>query len=503
MRKGLFVAAAVAAIAVAGLVGWAQTTSTIYFISGGKAVPVSLSGYETLTGTVAYQGPVMSEDNENWKDAHSYTGIPLRVIVDEFGGLAETDTLAVVSADGWYKVLPRAVVYGDTAAGDVILATAEDGTASPDAPVLVFLPTDQRFSDDDMLAAFGPDLSHYYGDKPSTTGMLVKGVTYLVVNYDGKPISLPSGDTSSGTSETSADATAAPVGVLLTVVKGDSTSTYTLSDLESLDVVTAQGTFTNSAGVDYTATYTGAPLTTFMGNVPADSTIRVTSSDGYSMNYPADMLADESDGTWILAFKENGEYMPLDPGFLRIVQVGDGNPHFKSSLSARMVDRIEVLGTYEDYSLLMTGAVERTFARGELEAGIGCPCHTATVTVTSKGETHTYTGLPLWRLVGYVDDEVYPAVDQGIHYDDVDFNDALAATDYEITLTASDGYSQTVYSSWIAHDDRFIVAFKMDGTFLDPSADGYMRFVYDDSVVLPEGARLKSVKFLTEIKLGL
>ncbi len=116
--------------------------------------------------------------------------------------------------------------------------------------------------------------------------------------------------------------------------------------------------------------------------------------------------------------------------------------------------------------------------------------------------TAAYTGLPLWRLVGCVDDDVYPAADQGIHYDDADFNDALAATGYEITLTASDGYTQTLSSSWIAHDDRFIVAFKVDGAFLNPAADGYMRFVYDDSVVLPEGARLKSVKFLSQITLG-
>ncbi len=58
-------------------------------------------------------------------------------------------------------------------------------------------------------------------------------------------------------------------------------------------------------------------------------------------------------------------------------------------------------------------------------------------------------------------------------------------------------------SSLIARDDRFVVAFKRDGVFLDASKDGYMRFVYDDSVVLPEGVTLKSVKFLAEIDLGL
>jgi hypothetical protein len=167
-----------------------------------------------------------------------------------------------------------------------------------------------------------------------------------------------------------------------------------------------------------------------------------------------------------------------------------------------MVQTIEVLGAYEPYSLVLKGAVTRTFTRAELEAGLGCPCHTATVTATMKGETHTYTGLPLWRLGAYVDDDRFPTPEQGIHYDDVDFNDALAQAGYKITLLAQDGYSQSVSSTLITHGDHFIVAFKRDGVFLDPATDGYMRFVYDDSVVLPQGTSLKSVKFLAEIRIG-
>jgi len=168
-----------------------------------------------------------------------------------------------------------------------------------------------------------------------------------------------------------------------------------------------------------------------------------------------------------------------------------------------MVERIEVLGAYEDYTLLLTGAVDRVFERGALEAGIGCPCHTATISATRKGETHSYTGIPLWRLVGWVDDSVFPAAELGIHYNDEDFSDAAASQAYTITLVAADGYTQTVTSDLIARDDRFIVAFKADGVFLDPASSGYMRFVVDDSVELPEGVTLKSVKFLAEIRLDL
>jgi len=288
---------------------------------------------------------------------------------------------------------------------------------------------------------------------------------------------------------------------ILALIRGEETRSYTLADLEALEVISGRGTFTRSTGTEYTATYTGVPMATLIGNMPPDLTVRVTSTDGYSMNYEAGMLLDGSEGTWILAFEEDGEPLSPDRGPLRVVQVGDDNPHFTSSLSAKMVATIEVLGTYEEYSLTLEGAIVRTLTREELEAGIGCPCHTATVNVTSNGETHTYTGLPLWRLIAYIDDEIHPAADQGVHYNDQDFNATLAATGYGITLMASDGYDQSVTSDLIAGDDRFVVAFKKDGVFLDPGSDGYMRFVYDDSVELPEGTTLRSVKFLERIVL--
>jgi hypothetical protein len=345
-----------------------------------------------------------------------------------------------------------------------------------------------------MLQAFGEDLAHYYAGSPSTTGFLVKNVGYLIVNYDGGMLPAQTTarvDNSSSTEE------------ILTVVKGEDVSTYSIAELEALYTITAPGTFVDSIGGDHTATYTGVPICSLVGDIAPDATIRVIASDGYSMNYAADLLADRSTGTWILAFKENGVYMPYDPGYLRVVKVGEDNPRFDGSLSARMVEEINILGAYEEYSLLLQGVITRTFSRAELEAGVGCPCHTSTVTVTGEGGTHTYTGLPLWRLIAYVDDETSPFLEQGIYYDDTDLNDELAKDGYTITLVAGDGYSQSVSSTLVAHDDRFIVALKQDGVFLDPREDGHMRFVVDDSVLFPQGTQLKSVKWLVEIRLDL
>jgi len=490
----------IAAITV-GLTGVAEAPGSVLVQDGDRVEVISLALYSYRDeGTVAYQGPVLKEGEENWKPVQTYGGVPLEAVLQAIGGLDDDETLGVIATDGWYKILPAAVVHETTPAGTPILALSRRGDAPgewEDAPMLVFLPEDRRFSNDDMVTAFSPELSHYYAGHPSTTGFMVKNVGYLIVNYDGG--ALP---------KLAAESTAEEIlplseGILLSIDRGGALVEYTLADLEQLEVITAQGTFTNSAGVDYTATYTGVPLTTLIGNLSEGATVRVTASDGYSMNYPVEMIVDRHEGTWILAFKENGDYMPLDPGYLRIVLIGKNNPHFESSLSARMVERIEILGVYEEYTLLLKGAVERLFTRGELEAGIGCPCHTATVTSTRKGEAQTYTGLPLWRLIAYVDDGIYPDVELGIHYNDEDFNDDLAAQNYTITLTASDGYAQTVASTLIAGDDRFIVAFKKDGVFLDPAADGYMRFTIDDSVEFPEGMTLKPVKFLVEINIDL
>lgn len=468
---------------------------TVLVQKGTQVVEVDLEAASLVTGTVAYQGPVFQEGEENWKEAHTYSGALIKDLLSEVGGMDKGDLLSVVATDGYCKEIPYEVLYGTTPVGEVILALTKDGESDlKEAPMLVFLPEDELFSNADMLASFGEDLAHYYAGHASTTGLLVKNIAYLIVNYDGG--ALP-------TRAIIGEETVLTPGGVLTVVAGDRVSTYTIADLEALDIVTAPGTFTNTLGVDYKATYTGVPIATLMGNVSADTTILVTASDGYSMNYEAGMFLDRTQGNWILAYKENGSYMPHDPGPLRVVLVGEDNPHFEGAISAKMVERIEVLGTYEDYSLLVQGALTRTFSRGQLEAGVGCPCHTATVTVTSKGETHTYTGLPLWRLVAYVDDDRAPGEEEGIHYDDEDFNDELAASGYTITLVAEDGYSQVVSSQLIARDDRFIVAFKRDGLFLDPEKSGYMRFVYDDSVPLPEGTSLRSVKFLSKIDLDL
>jgi len=162
-------------------------------VDGDLTYDVEITDYPSVGGRVAYEGPARVEGEENWKPVHDYRGVDLLSIVEDTAGLENVETLTVVALDGWNKTLPGAVLCGGTACGRVILALSVDGEPPAewaDAPVLVFLPEDERFGNQDMLDALGPDLSHYFGAQPSSTGLMVKGVVFLVVNYDGG--SLPS-----------------------------------------------------------------------------------------------------------------------------------------------------------------------------------------------------------------------------------------------------------------------------------------------------------------------
>ena len=164
---------------------------SVRVIRADRAVDVELTDLPETRGRVAYEGPRVGEGEGNWKAAYDYSGVGLGEIIERSVGLDEVETVTVVALDGWHKTLPGDVLGGMTPAGTAMLALARDGEPTEewdDTPMLVFLPEDERFSNQDMLDALGPDNAHYYGDAPSATGLMVKGVAFLVVNYDGGPL---------------------------------------------------------------------------------------------------------------------------------------------------------------------------------------------------------------------------------------------------------------------------------------------------------------------------
>ncbi len=160
----------------------------VWVIDEDRTYDAELTEYPVVSGRVAYEGPTLTEGEENWKAAHVYRGVDLRAVIDWAVGLDGIETLTLVALDGWHKTLPRGVLEGRTPAGTAILALSVDGESPDewdDAPMLVFLPEDERFSNQDMLDALGPEGAHYFGERPSSAGLMVKGVVFLVVDYDG------------------------------------------------------------------------------------------------------------------------------------------------------------------------------------------------------------------------------------------------------------------------------------------------------------------------------
>ena len=166
-------------------------TAEVRVVAGDRTVPVELTDLSPVPGRVAYEGPRLSPGADAWKPAHEYWGVSVRSILDRADVDVEIDTVTFVALDGWHKTMPGRLLDGTTDAGTPILALSVYETPPAewdDGPMLVLLPDDEAFGNDDMLASFGEAYAHYFGDSPSTTGLMVKGVVFLVVNHDGGPL---------------------------------------------------------------------------------------------------------------------------------------------------------------------------------------------------------------------------------------------------------------------------------------------------------------------------
>ena len=108
--------------------------------------------------------------------------------------------------------------------------------------------------------------------------------------------------------------------------------------------------------------------------------------------------------------------------------------------------------------LELIGALTEVISEDTFESGV--ECHGADCEVVDEmGNTHSYSGIPLWLLVGLVDDE--------IRHGEGAFNDELATDGYTVTVTGSNGQSATLDSAAIARDYDIILANAVDGQPLE------------------------------------
>ena len=136
-----------------------------------------------------------------------------------------------------------------------------------------------------------------------------------------------------------------------------------------------------------------------------------------------------------------------------------------------------------EWSLKLTGALTETITQEEFEEGADLTRHGVECSIEDEeGTIRTYSGIPLWMLCGWVDDEV--------KHGGGAFNDELANNGYDITVIADDGYSVTLSSQSIARNNNIILANEVDGQPISESEGGPLRLVGPE---LSKGQRVKNV----------
>lgn len=371
------------------------------------------------------------------------------------------------------------------------------------------------FSFDAALWARGYDITLTAGDGYSATFStkdLAPDALILADTKDGKPLEkyMTVGDSpknlwvkelasiSTSLAPTAAVSEAAAFSLELDI--NGTKAVFTLAELEKDSAFLEDtGSFTTSAGTKYTNRYGGVKLRTLLDRymkVTADDSVKFVATDGYEMTYSGKQILDEADGTWLLAFRMDGDWLPKDPGYIRTVKVGPANPNIDGHLSVKMIRKIVVREKdYKDFSLQFSGKMSGSLDRSTVQSCVSC--HGKEVAFERKNISGQYTGFPLHLLLAYADDPKFQPHKQGSEV--ISYDKAAAKAGYKVEVVADDGFKIVLDSREIDANNDIIVAMYKDGASL--AQDEFpLVLVWDKSLAtLPEG--LKNVKRIASIRL--
>jgi len=288
-------------------------------------------------------------------------------------------------------------------------------------------------------------------------------------------------------------------------------------EIAQLTVIEMVGGLKTSAGsINGPYTYTGAPLSEVLGlvgGVTDENSLRVTASDGYAMVFTWEELngdfltfshvtGDEVEPTEpllpVLAYYEDGEPLIEGHGPVRLVILGEEGLISEGHFWVKQVAEIEVIPAIQEYNLTLSGELTEVMDRATFESGTKCPDTTPNhrgVYVDDEGRV--WTGMPVWLLVGRIDDEITHTANA--------YNRELAdAGVYTVQVVAGDGYTVELNSSFVKLNENIVLANEMDGAALSETywplrlvgsdlTNGQMvrnvveiRLVFNESVTVPE-----------------
>lgn len=262
---------------------------------------------------------------------------------------------------------------------------------------------------------------------------------------------------------------------VLTVTGPNGDQLYTMADLLDLPQITGQAGIKSSTGkITPPSLFKGVLLTDLLekaGGADPSMSVEVEAEDGYAITFSYDQVAkgtyitydpgtgdemnDAGELKTILAYEMDGK--PLNEqmdGKLRLVVVSEKNNQVVDGhWSVKFINQLTVKSLAEDWTVYLKGEIEETIDRGSFESCSTGKCHQAS---WQDDKAQTWVGVPLYLMVGRVDDE-------NKHSDDA-FNLALAEDGYTVDVISKDGYTVTLYSTRLIDNPNIQVAFVVNDT---------------------------------------
>ncbi len=277
-----------------------------------------------------------------------------------------------------------------------------------------------------------------------------------------------------GAKPTETPVSSEPTGTVLALVGPNGGHALSMTDLKALPVTEGQGGIKSSTGaITIPEDFKGVALKDLVaslgGTFDASMGVTITAEDGYSMTFSYDQIEngaftayDPANGneltphdplTAIIAYEHNGQ--PLDStseGTLRLVVISAKNDQVVDGhWSVKWVNKIEVAPVGQTWTLDLSGAITSPVTRDSFQSCGSPSCH-GTSWQDENGQN--WVGVPLWLLVGEVDDS-------DSHTENA-FNHALADAGYTIDVVGADGYKVTLNSQDIKENNAILVAFMVN-----------------------------------------
>jgi DMSO/TMAO reductase YedYZ molybdopterin-dependent catalytic subunit len=265
--------------------------------------------------------------------------------------------------------------------------------------------------------------------------------------------------------------------IVLTINVDDAGTNYTLDDLTTLPNVTASAGFVKTGTNPYIivepSIWTGIPLVHLLsltGNLPANYSLQVLSSDGYITYFTMAEVQGSNEAynsstadpiglqnfTMVLAYVQNGELLTNETGGpLRLVLIPDGDYLSAGHSWPKYVREITVIDETEPWQLELSGVLSWNMTHDIYYSLGSCPHHRKNITLNDI----LYAGVALWTIIASMDGG------NDIHYS---FNNSLVSTNYTVTVWSGTGSHLNFTSYEIAFNNDLILAGWADDMLLIP-----------------------------------